>query len=132
MLARPAAPVPAPPRLSTDCASYSSTVSTSTAEGDRPASVRGFTAEVASTDALLVLTPEHNPSIPAVLKNAIDWGSKPMDQNVWRGKPAAITGTSPGAIGAAVGQQHLRQILGILGATVMGGEAYISFRPDLL
>ncbi len=55
-----------------------------------------------------------------------------MDQNVWRGKPAAITGTSPGAIGAAVGQQHLRQILGILGATVMGGEGYISFRPDLL
>ena len=101
-------------------------------EGDRPASVRRFTAEVAATDALLVLTPEHNRSLPAVLKNAIDWGSKPADQNVWRGKPAAITGTSPGAIGAAVGQQHLRQILGILGSLVMGGEAYISFKPDLL
>jgi chromate reductase len=100
-------------------------------EGDRPACVRRFTAEVASTDAVLVLTPEHNRSLPAVLKNAIDWGSKPMDQNVWKGKPAAITGTSPGAIGAAVGQQHLRQILGILGALVMGGEAYISFKPDL-
>ena len=47
-----------------------------------------------------------------------------------RGTPGA--GTSPGAIGAAVGQQHLRQILGILGALVMGGEAYISFKPDLV
>ena len=65
-----------------------------------------------------------------MLKNAIDWGSKPTDRNVWRGKPAAITGTSMGAIGTAVGQQHLRQILGILGMTVMGGEAYITFKPD--
>jgi len=65
-----------------------------------------------------------------VLKNAIDWGSKPTDQNVWRGKTACITGTSFGVIGTAVGQQHLRQILGILSMTVMGGEAYISFRPD--
>jgi len=65
-----------------------------------------------------------------VLKNALDWGSKPTEQNVWRGKIAAITGTSFGAIGTAVGQQHLRQILGILGVLVMGGEAYISFRPE--
>ena len=48
----------------------------------------------------------------------------------WRGRVAAITGTSFGNIGTAVGQQHLRQILGILGMTVMGGEAYVSFRPD--
>jgi chromate reductase len=53
-------------------------------------------------------------------------------RNVWKGKPVAITGTSPSAIGTAVGQQHLRQILGILGSLVMGGEAYISFRPDLI
>jgi len=99
-------------------------------EADRPASVRRFTAEVASVPALLFVTPEHNRSIPAVLKSAIDWGSKPNDQNVWRGRTAAITGTSPGAIGTAVGQQHLRQILGILGMTVMGGEAYISFKPE--
>jgi chromate reductase len=101
-------------------------------EADRPASVRRFTAEVAEAEGVLVVTPEHNRSLPAVLKNAIDWGSKPADQNVWRGKVVAITGTSPGAIGAAVGQQHLRQILGILGALVMGGEAYISFKPDLI
>lgn len=99
-------------------------------EVDRPATVRRFTAEVAAVPALLFVTPEHNRSIPAVLKNAIDWGSKPTDRNVWRGKVAAITGTSFGVIGTAVGQQHLRQILGILGVTVMGGEAYISFTPD--
>jgi chromate reductase, NAD(P)H dehydrogenase (quinone) len=99
-------------------------------EGSRPDTVGRFTAEVARVPALLFVSPEHNRSLPAVLKNAIDWGSKPTDKNVWRGKTAAITGTSFGAIGTAVGQQHLRQILGILGATVMGGEAYISFKPD--
>jgi chromate reductase, NAD(P)H dehydrogenase (quinone) len=99
-------------------------------EGNRPAVVDRFTAEVAACDALLFVTPEHNRSVTAVLKNAIDWGSKPTEHNVWRGRIAAITGTSPGAIGTAVGQQHLRQILGILGMTVMGGEAYISFKPE--
>jgi chromate reductase len=99
-------------------------------EADRPASVRRFTAEVASVPALLFVTPEHNRSIPAVLKSAIDWGSKPTDQQVWRGHVAAIIGTANGAIGTAVGQQHLRQILGILGVTVMGGEAYITFKPE--
>jgi chromate reductase len=99
-------------------------------EGNRPDAVQRFTHEVASTTALLFVSPEHNRSVTAVLKNAIDWGSKPTDQNVWRGRTAAITGTSYGAIGTAVGQQHLRQILAILGMTVMGGEAYISFRPD--
>ena len=99
-------------------------------EPDRPETVRRFTTEVASVPALLFVTPEHNRSIPAVLKNAIDWGSKPTDKQVWRGRIAAITGTSFGVIGTAVGQQHLRQILGILSMTVMGGEAYISFKPD--
>jgi chromate reductase len=99
-------------------------------EADRPAAVRRFTADVERYPALLFVSPEHNRSLPAVLKNAIDWGSKPTEQNVWRGKIAAITGTSFGAIGTAVGQQHLRQILGILGVLVMGGEAYISFRPE--
>lgn len=101
-------------------------------EGNRPDSVNLFTSRIAAADAVFVVTPEHNRSIPAVLKNAIDWGSKPAGQNVWKGKPAAITGTSPGAIGTAVGQQHLRQILAVLGSTVMGGEAYISFKPDLI
>lgn len=101
-------------------------------EGNRPDSVNRFTSEIAAADAVLIVMPEHNRSLPAVLKNAIDWGSKPMESNVWRDKPVAITGTTPGAIGTAVGQQHLRQILGILGAILLGGEAYIQFSPDLL
>lgn len=101
-------------------------------EGSRPERVNQFTAEVRAVDALMIVMPEHNRSLPAVLKNAIDWGSKPMDQNVWRNKPALIAGASPGAIGTAVGQQHLRQILGILGSTVMGGECYLQFKPELI
>lgn len=101
-------------------------------EQERPASVLRFDQEVAAADAVLVVTPEFNRSIPAVLKNAIDWGSRAKPQSVWRGKVAAITGTSPGAIGTAVAQQHLRQILGVLGTLVMGGEAYIAFKPDLI
>ena len=101
-------------------------------ETERPESVNRFTREVGSADALLVVMPEYNRSLPAVLKNAIDWGSKPIHANVWSGKVAAITGTSPGAIGTAVGQQHLRQILGTLGSLVMGGEAYVTYKPDLI
>ena len=57
--------------------------------------------------------------------------SKPAESNVWR-KPTAITGASPGAIGTAVAQSHLRNILLTLGAAVMGGEAYITFKPGLI
>jgi len=101
-------------------------------ESPRPDSVSRLKAEIEAADGLLFVTPEHNRSIPAVLKNAIDWGARPYGQNSWVGKPTAITGTSPGAIGAAVAQQHLRQVLGDLGALVMGGEAYVTFKPDLI
>lgn len=101
-------------------------------EADRPEAVRRFADECASADAFLIVMPEFNRSLPAVLKNAIDWGSKPNDRNVWRDMPVAISGASPGAIGTAVGQQHLRQILGVLGAAVLGGEAYLGARPNLL
>ncbi|MCH8685959.1 NADPH-dependent FMN reductase [Pedomonas mirosovicensis] len=101
-------------------------------EQEHPEAVLRFDQEIAGADAVLVVTPEFNRSLPAVLKNAIDWGSRAKPQSVWRGKVAAITGTSPGAIGTAVAQQHLRQILGVLGSLVMGGEAYISFKPDLI
>src|SRR5262249_53019551 len=94
-------------------------------EAELPKSVARFKSEIAAADGLLFVTPEHNRSIPAVLKNAIDWGARPYGQNSWSGKPGAITGTSPGAIGAAIAQQHLRQVLGNLGVLVMGGEAYI-------
>ena len=101
-------------------------------ENPLPVSVARFKAEIENADSLLVVTPEHNRSLPAVLKNAIDWGARPYGRNSWVNKPAAITGTSPGAIGSAIAQQHLRQVLGNLGATVMGGEAYVTFRPGLI
>lgn len=101
-------------------------------EAELPESVVRFKAEIADADGVLFVTPEHSRSIPAVLKNALDWGARPYGKNSWAGKPAAITGTSPGAIGTAVAQQHLRQILGVLGALVLGGEAYVSFKPGLV
>jgi len=101
-------------------------------EGELPESVVRFKSEIAAADGLLFVTPEHSRSIPAVLKSAIDWGSRPYGRNSWTAKPAAITGASPGAIATAVAQQHLRQILGGLGMLVMGGEAFISFTPDLV
>lgn len=101
-------------------------------EGARPEAINRMTTEVSAADAVFFVMPEYNRSVPAMLKNAIDWGSKPIGHNVWA-KPTAITGTSPGAIGTAMGQQHLRQIMAVIGATVMGGEAYISFKtPDLI
>ena len=101
-------------------------------EAELPKSVARLKAELAAADGLLFVTAEHNRSIPAVLKNAIDWGARPYGRNSWAEKPAAITGTSPGAVGTAVAQQHLRQILGDIGVLVMGGEAYISFKPGLI
>jgi chromate reductase len=101
-------------------------------EGELPNTVGRFKSEIAAADGLLFVTPEHNRSIPTVLKNAIDWGARPHGQNSWNGKPAAITGTSPGAVGTAIAQQHLRQVLGNLGVLVMGGEAYVSFKPGLI
>lgn len=102
-------------------------------ETDRPKSVVDFTRAIANADAVSIVTPELNRSIPGVLKNAIDWGSKPFAENIWRDKVVGMTGASPGAIGTAIGQQHLRQILSILGAFVLPGEVYIGFKsPDMI
>ncbi|SHM40275.1 NADPH-dependent FMN reductase [Vreelandella subglaciescola] len=101
-------------------------------EGQRPESVTAFTAAIKRADGVCMVTPEYNRSISAVLKNAIDWGSKPVDDNVWRDKPIGMAGTSPGALGTALAQQHLRQILAIQGAYVMPGEVYLSFKPNTL
>ena len=97
-----------------------------------PAVVARFKGEVEGSDALLFVTPEHSRSIPAVLKNAIDWGARPWGKTSWPDKPAAITGTSAGAISTAVVQQHLRAVLADLGLHVAGGEAYIAYKPDLI
>jgi chromate reductase len=97
-----------------------------------PGTAARFKREIAACDALLFVTPEHSRSIPAVLKNAIDWGARPWGQNSWPGKPAAIIGASGGVISTAIAQLHLRGILSAQGLHVMGGEAYIQFKPDTL
>jgi chromate reductase len=98
-----------------------------------PASVIAFRRAVQEADAFLFVTPEYNRSVPGVLKNAIDQGSRPKGQSVWKGKPAGILGCSPGALGACMAQQHLRNILAAVDVAVMGQpEAYIQAGPDLL
>jgi chromate reductase, NAD(P)H dehydrogenase (quinone) len=101
-------------------------------EASLPAEVVRFKQEIARADGVIFVTPEHDRSIPAVLKNAIDWGARPYGTSVWTEKPAFITGTSPGAIGSALAQQHLRNILVSLGAILLGGEAYVTFKPNLI
>jgi chromate reductase len=101
-------------------------------EGSLPPAVVRFKAEIAAADGVVFVTPEHSRSIPAALKNAIDWGARPWGQNSWTGKLAAVTGTSPGAISTALAQQHLRQILGAQGVLLMGGETYIAFKQGLI
>ena len=101
-------------------------------EGNLPAEVVRFKSDLARADAVLIVTPEHDRSIPALLKNAVDWGARTYGKNSWAGKPAFITGTSPGAIGSALAQQHLRSVMVGLGATLLGGEAYVTFKPHLV
>ena len=98
-----------------------------------PAPARAFKQAIAAADAILFVTPEYNRSIPGGLKNAIDWASRPYGQNAFTRKPAAIIGTSPGAIGTAVAQQHLRSVLAFCNAPLMNSvEAYIQFKPGLI
>jgi chromate reductase len=79
-------------------------------ESDLPAKVVELKRRVREADALLFVTPEYNYSVPGVLKNAIDWASRPAGDNSWAGKPAAVMGASTGMIGTARAQYHLRQI----------------------
>lgn len=102
-------------------------------EDNLPEPVVRFKEAVAGADAVLFVTPEYNRSIPGVLKNALDWGSRPYGKNVWSGKPVAMTGTSGGQTGTAVAQAHLRSVLGMLGmAVTVQPEAYILDRPGLI
>jgi chromate reductase len=76
-----------------------------------PSSVLELKKRIRRANAVLIVTPEYNYSIPGILKNAIDWASRPHGDSAWPGKSAAIMGASPGAIGTARAQYHLRQIL---------------------
>ena len=80
-------------------------------EQNPPAKVVELKQRVREVDAILFVTPEYNYSIPGVLKNAIDWASRPYGDSAWNGKPAAIMGASIGAIGTARAQYHLRQMM---------------------
>jgi chromate reductase, NAD(P)H dehydrogenase (quinone) len=88
--------------------------------------------EINQADGILFVTPEYNRSIPGVLKNALDHGSRPHDQNVWAGKAAGILGISTGSAGTAMAQQHLRNVLSFLDVSVLRQpEAYIQLRDGL-
>lgn len=76
-----------------------------------PEKVVELKRRVREADAVLFVTPEYNYSIPGVLKNAIDWASRPYGDSAWSGKPAAIMGASVGALGTARAQYHLRQVM---------------------
>jgi chromate reductase, NAD(P)H dehydrogenase (quinone) len=101
-------------------------------EGNLSPEVVRFKDEITKADGVLIVTPEHNRSIPTVLKNAIDWGARPFGKSVWPGKPGFITGTSPGVIGTALVQANLRTVMLGLGMTLLGGESYVQFKPNLV
>jgi chromate reductase len=97
-----------------------------------PAPWTAFRQSVAAADAVLFVTPEYNRSVPGVLKNAIDVGSRPYGKSAWDGKPAAVLSVSPGAIGGFGANHHLRQSLVFLDMPTMAQpEAYIGGAGDL-
>jgi chromate reductase len=98
-----------------------------------PAAVTELKRRVEAADAVLIVTPEFNRSFPGLIKNALDWGSRPYGQSSWIGKPLALAGASVGAIGTAAVQSQLRSVLPVLGFVVMGQpEVYFQFQPDLI
>src|SRR3954467_3546721 len=97
-------------------------------DGDEnpPAAWTEFRERIRAADAVLFVTPEHNRSVPAALKNAIDVGSRPYGHSAWSGKPGAVVSASPGAIGGFGANHHLRQSLVFLNVPAMAQpEAYI-------
>lgn len=92
-----------------------------------PETYKPFRNKIKEMDALLFVTPEYNRSVPSVLKNALDVGSRPYGSNVWSGKPGAIISVSPGNIGGFGANHHLRQILAFLNVyTLQQPEMYLS------
>jgi len=95
-----------------------------------PAAVTELREAIASADALLIATPEYNGSMPGLLKNALDWSSRPFPESSLRNKPVAITGASTGNYGAMWAQTDLRRVLGVIGARVVGEELPIAHAAD--
>ncbi len=101
------------------------------AELNPAAPVTRMKERIAASDAVLFVTPEYNRSMPAVLKNALDWGSRPPGHNSWSGKAAAIAGITPSAAGTAVCQSQLRSILTVLGMRLISQpEIYLTDKGD--
>ena len=102
-------------------------------DDDLPAlSVVRLKAEIKKAHGLLFITPEYNRSLPGMLKNAIDHASRPYGQSAWTGKPAGVLGVSVGAVGTALAQQHLRNVLAYLDVPTLGQpEAFIQAKDDL-
>lgn len=98
-----------------------------------PAQWTRFREEIAQANAVLFVTPEYNRSVPGVLKNAIDIGSRPYGHSVWNGKPGAVISASPGGIGGFGANHHLRQSLVFLNVpTMQQPEAYLGHADKLL
>lgn len=87
-----------------------------------PGSVQALRSAIAAANAVLIATPEYNSSIPGVLKNALDWASRPFPANALRGKPAAVIGASTGLFGAVWAQAEVRKVLTTIGAQVVDDE----------
>ncbi|HUH60011.1 MAG TPA: NAD(P)H-dependent oxidoreductase [Candidimonas sp.] len=101
-------------------------------DGNQAEPVKRLKREVSAADGLIFVTPEYNRSVPGVLKNAIDHASRPYGQSAWAGKPSGVIGVSVGAIGTAMAQQHLRNMLAYLDAPTMGQpEAFIHAKEGL-
>ena len=105
-------------------------------DGDlAPRAVRRLRNAIAGADAVLIATPEYNSSIPGQLKNALDWASRPLADNVLRNKPVAVIGASTGSFGAVWAQAETRKVLGSTGARVLDLELPVAgadqaFRPN--
>jgi chromate reductase, NAD(P)H dehydrogenase (quinone) len=100
-------------------------------EGDMPSLVKDFKSKIMKADAILISTPEYNYSVPGVLKNAIDWASRPYGDNPFNEKPVAIMSASIGMLGGARAQYHLRQIFVFLNMyPINGPEVIVTFAHD--
>ena len=99
-------------------------------EGSPPTAVLALKRAIAEADVVLIATPEYNHSIPGVLKNALDWVSRPMARNPMRGKWALVIGASTGMFGAVWAQAETRKVLGALGARVLDEELPVAKAPD--
>ncbi|MFL5832374.1 MAG: NADPH-dependent FMN reductase [Solirubrobacterales bacterium] len=100
-------------------------------EGVTPAAVTELRQAMREADAVLVATPEYNHSIPGVLKNALDWASRPAGQSALNGTPAAVIGASTGMFGAVWAQAETRKVLGALGGRVVEAELPVAKAADL-